>query len=133
MSELMVYQKWLQQAENDYEWAADSLKSKHYSQVCFVAQQVAVKAVKAYAFYMGNSVVKSYSIFNILKELNINGEVSKKGKRLDTYYTSARYPDAVPDNSLPYEFFDVDDAKEAIGFAREILDEMKKLCQIQKS
>lgn len=44
----------------------------------------------------------------------------------------ACYPDAVPDNS-PYELFDVDDAKEAIGFAREILDEMKKLCQIQKS
>lgn len=48
---------WLEQAEDDLAWGEDSLKSDHYAQVCFIAQQIAEKAIKAMAFLRGADLV----------------------------------------------------------------------------
>lgn len=110
------YKDWLSQAENDQLWAQSSLASGYYSQVCFIAQQVAEKCLKSIAYYRGFDFVKGHSVLAITKELGINGKLARAASRLDQYYISTRYPDAVPEGA-PYEFFDKEQAVEALEFS----------------
>ncbi len=111
---------WLKQAENDLSWAHDTLKAGKYAQACFICQQVAEKALKAIAYKSGFDMVKSHSVMEIAKMLDINGDIESMGKRLNQYYISTRYPDAVP-SGAPYEYYSHDQAEEAIGFASKII------------
>ncbi len=121
------YISWLKQAEKDLEWAKDSLTHHHYAQTCFIAQQIGEKSLKALAYYRGFDVIKSHSIVKIAQELKINGPIANAGQRLDLYYISSRYPDAVPDMGIPSEYFNEEQAKEAISYAEFILKNINKL------
>ena len=112
---------WLRQAENDLGWARDTLGDKRWSQVCYVAQHVGEKALKALAIKRGAEQVRSHSIVDIAKALGENGDIEKSGRRLDQYYMTTRYPDSLP-SGAPFEFFDKEQAIEAIGYASSILD-----------
>ncbi len=112
---------WLRQAENDLLWAEDTLRAGRYAQACFAAQQAAEKALKAVALRKGADQVRSHSILEIARALQVDGEVENAAKRLDLYYISARYPDAFPAGA-PFEFFTEDQAREAIGLARLIVE-----------
>jgi HEPN domain-containing protein len=73
-----------------------------YSQTCFISQQSAEKALKAFCFLKGFDIVKSHSLFQIVKALGENGEVEKLSKELDLYYISGCYPNAFPAGA-PFE------------------------------
>jgi HEPN domain-containing protein len=111
---------WLAQAKNDLGWAKVSLEAGYYSQVCFICQQAAKKALKAVAFSRGMTAVLSHSIRTIANELELNDEIEKAGKKLDLYYISARYPDGLPEGA-PFESFDKSQADEAIKLAQIVL------------
>ena len=108
---------WLRQAENDLVWARDSMAGAHWAQVCFTCQQVGEKALKAIALMRGADEIRSHSLMRIAEALDINGDLAIKAKRLDHYYISARYPDAYAEGA-PFEYFDEEQAREAIEFAR---------------
>ncbi len=112
---------WLRQAENDFSWAKDSMDGGHWAQACFTAQQIGEKALKAVALARGASEVRSHSLVKIAEALGIDGDLERMGRRLDLYYISARYPDAVSEGA-PYEFFDRDQAAEALRYAQAFLD-----------
>lgn len=103
---------WLNQALGDYSWAKDSL-SGHFAGACFIAQHSAEKAVKGICFHRGFASVKSHSILEIVKELEINGPLREAAGRLDQYYITARYPDSIP-SGYPAEFFSETQAKEVL-------------------
>lgn len=90
-----------------------------YSQTCFIAQQSAEKALKAFCFLKGFDIVKSHSLFQIVKALGENGEVEKLAKELDLYYISGRYPDAFPAGA-PFEMFSAEQAERALSSAERI-------------
>jgi len=116
---------WLSQAENDLRWAQDSLKSGHFSQTCFIAQQIGEKALKALALSRGALSVRSHSILLIAQELRINGEIEKAAKLLDQYYIATRYPDAFADGA-PFQYFVHEQAMAAIVLAELILNFVKR-------
>ena len=107
---------WQKQAVNDLEWARDSFHGGHWAQVCFVCQQIAEKALKAIALSQGAFEIGSHSLVKIAEALGINGDLERMGRRLDVYYISSRYPDAFAEGA-PYEYFDREQAEEALGFA----------------
>lgn len=111
---------WFSQAKNDLLWARDTLDAGRFAQACFAAQQVAEKAVKAYALYLGYDEIRSHSILEITRALEVDGEIEMIARRLDQYYITTRYPDAFPAGA-PFEFFTSDQAQEAIGFASRIV------------
>jgi len=113
-------EKWLRQALDDLEWLADSLAAGHYAQSCFVAQQVAEKAMKAIAYARGTEIVKTHSILALARALSVNGEIEKAAQVLDQYYMTTRYPDALPDG-YPGEFFTAEQASEAMRLATLVL------------
>ncbi|RME88676.1 MAG: HEPN domain-containing protein [Candidatus Hydrogenedentota bacterium] len=117
---------WLKQAENDLAWAEDSFQSGYFAQVCFICQQVGEKALKAVAYARGANEVRSHSIKQIARDLNLNGEILKAASILDLYYTTGRYPDVLPDHLPPFEFFTQEQAEEALNLAKTILQIAQK-------
>lgn len=112
---------WLRQATEEFAWANDAIASKRWALVCFTAQQVAEKSLKAIAIARGASQVKSHSTKVIAEELGIDGELEDAAKQLDLYYVTTRYPDAFS-TGAPFEYFTERQAREAIDFARRFLE-----------
>ncbi len=95
------HEAWLLQAEDDFRWGQDSLTSGHFAQTCFVAQQVGEKALKALAIHRGFDLIKSNSIAQLAKELELDRSLYGMGLVLDPYYNSGRYPENTPGTIAP--------------------------------
>jgi len=115
---------WLEQARNDLEWGRASADSDFHSQACFIAQQVAEKALKALAYYRGAELVRGHSVAVVCRELEINGELEKAALRLDQYYIPTRYPDAQPAGA-PFRFFSEEQSSEALAFAALFIEKVE--------
>jgi HEPN domain-containing protein len=116
---------WLAQAENDLLWGQDSHERGYYAQTCFIAQQVAEKALKCLAYFRGAELVKSHSCRELAQSLAINGELAEELKEIDQYYISSRYPDALP-GGAPFETFTARQAQSALDTARAVIDRVKR-------
>jgi HEPN domain-containing protein len=112
---------WLKQAGEEFAWARDAYNLKRWSAVCFTAQQVAEKSLKAIALARGALQVKSHSNREIAEELDIDGDLDEKARILDQYYISTRYPDAFA-TGAPFEYFVERQAREALEYAQAFLD-----------
>ena len=104
---------WLLQAQVDGKFANFGMQHSHFSQVCFIAQQAAEKAIKALA-YDRDLDVKGHSITIIAAKLKVNGEIEAAGRLLDQYYISARYPDFLPAGA-PFQFISKNQAQRGPG------------------
>ncbi len=120
MSQQKRSHDWLSQAQNDIKWGESSFSQGFYAQTCFISQQAAEKALKAYAYLLGYDLVKSRSVRLIAQKLNINDEIEEAAKVLDQYYITARYPDSLP-YGAPFESFTKRQAEEALSFAKRIV------------
>ena len=120
------YLSWFLQAESDLRCVIDLIKTGHFAQACFNSQQASEKALKALAFFRGSDLVKSHSLDTIAKDLKINGELSTYALKLDLYYITARYPDALPENAVPSESFNKDMADEAMKMAQAFLGKVRE-------
>lgn len=123
------YISWLLQAESDLRAVVDLVKNGHFAQACFSSQQGAEKALKALAFYRGAELVKSHSLATIAQDLGINGELGTYALKLDLYYLTTRYPDALPDNAVPAEKFNFEMAQESYEMAEALVARVKKELQ----
>lgn len=119
------YLSWLLQAESDLRAVAALSGSGLHAQACFNAQQSAEKALKALAFFRGADLFKSHSLQSIAADLAINGQLASFANKLDLYYLTARYPDALPDHAVPAESFDHVMADEALTMAKAFIDRVK--------
>ena len=96
---------------------------------CFFAEQAAQKFLKSYLIGQGQRFINIHSVGELLKEA---GSLDKKfialvpmGQKLDRYYLSSRYPDALPDPVIPAESYSQADANEALDIARQISNIVK--------
>jgi len=112
---------WFNQAQQDYLWAQDSLTSGHFYGVCFLAQQIAEKCLKAVAFFRDYDQIKSHSVLSICIALKINGKLEEYGRLLDQYYISTRYPDGLPSGNASM-FYTRDQAVDALGKCKSFID-----------
>ena len=115
---------WMAQAENDLSFARHALTAGHYAQCCFVCQQAAEKALKSLLMRRGAKAAFTHSLYTLCTALKVSGDVESASKKLDRYYVSARYPDALP-GGAPYQVFQQDQAAEAVRLAETILDAVR--------
>ncbi|MEJ2033878.1 MAG: HEPN domain-containing protein [Deltaproteobacteria bacterium] len=78
------------------DWARHSFEGRFFAQTCFIAQQAGEKALKAICLYKGYDIIRTHSLFQIVKTLGENDRLEKLAKELDLYYVTSRYPDAFP-------------------------------------
>lgn len=94
--------RWLEQAEEDLKWATMLAAEGGYHIACFLAQQIAQKALKAFLHAQGEPVVTGHSRL-CRRALGYDSEFAERAKTwviLDGYYVPTRYPNSLPD-SIP--------------------------------
>lgn len=124
-------ERWLREAEYTFRLGEKLHTEKAYSYACFLAEQTAQKALKAVLYFDGARLITMHSIAKLLEEIGRKRPefllFKADGGRLDQYYLSTRYPDAVAEPAIPSEIFVEDQSREALDIARKIFDASKTL------
>ncbi len=121
--------RWLEQAEADREGARLLLEGGSYHLACFIAQQVAEKALKAFLYAQGEDFVIGHSVEALCRWAarydpefeTLRTEVAP----LDGYYLPTRYPNSVPD-SIPARIYNRAIALEALRMADAVLSLVRR-------
>ncbi len=116
--------RWFRQAEYDLKAADWSQQGKFYAPACFLSQQSAAKSLRAFLFLHNEDARESRSVVDLIDRAMTYEEAFKvlveKSARLDLYYKTSRFPDAIP-GAIPGEVIQERDSKESIACASEIL------------
>ena len=116
--------RWLRQAEYDLKAADWNLEGGYHFAACFWAQQAAGKAIRAFLFYNKEDTKETRSVVELLERAITYKESFKElvepAGRLDLYYKTSRFPDAIP-GGIPAEVFTSRDAREAVRIAGDII------------
>ncbi|MBI5955637.1 MAG: HEPN domain-containing protein [Chloroflexi bacterium] len=116
--------RWLQQAEHDLDDASYALAGERYNLACFLAQQAAEKALKAYLFSRNAQEVWGHSVAELCDDARALdpefGPLRKRAALLDKFYIPTRYPNGLP-GGIPSEAFDLSEARRALELAQEVL------------
>jgi HEPN domain-containing protein len=119
------YGRWMRQARQDLEDARFCLEGGRYHLACFISQQAAEKALKAFLYRKGHRVVWGHSVAELLDEAGrydpALGGLRAKGSFLDRFYIPTRYPNGLP-GGIPSEAFTLQDAEAALEVASELVE-----------
>ncbi len=122
--------RWLAQARYDVDAAALNAREGYADVACFLAQQAAEKALKAYLHAQGERAVVGHATYLLLKRCRHYetsfGALHDVCRRLDQYYIPTRYPNGLP-GGIPHDVYTQAQAQEAIGGARQVLDQVERL------
>jgi HEPN domain-containing protein len=96
--------RWLEQAVEDLRWARDLGERGGHHLACFLAQQVAEKALKAFLYAQGEEIVLGHSVERLCAEAAERdagfAETRERWATLDGYNEPTRYPNSLP-GSIP--------------------------------
>lgn len=117
--------RWLEQAEADRKGVQLLFDGGSFHLACFVSQQVAEKALKAFIFAQGEEFVVGHSVEALSRwaaEYDPDFEkLRQKVALLDSYYIPTRYPNGLPD-SIPARVYTRHAAEETMHMADQVLD-----------
>ena len=124
--------RWWRQALADLSFLPVARQNAKYDTCCFLAQQTAEKALKAYLFQQGEELIFTHSIFKLCAMAAQYAadfvELRERVKLLDFYYVEARYPNALED-VIPVEFYSERDAEQAIEMAEAVIGLVRGLME----
>ena len=128
------FRRWMEQAEHQLEVTSVLLEQGFWSDVCFMAEQTAQMALKAFLYGKGKRFVPLHSIHELSLQCNeieeAFAEAIEWGKILDRYYILTRYPDALAPPAVPFKSFTESDAQQAHGYAANIVRLVKTRCKL---
>jgi HEPN domain-containing protein len=100
--------RWLEQAENDLQFARHALVGGFFHQVCFISQQCAEKALKAVLYGDGARSVIGHSVVGLLERAKVRhpvlAKLSDPAAELDLFYIPTRYPNGLVEGA-PHRAF----------------------------
>ena len=118
-------QRWLDQAREDLKWAAHLAEQGGYHIACFLAQQVAEKALKAFLYAQGEELVIGHSVARLCAAaagvVPSFAEHCRSWAVLDGFYIPTRYPNGLP-GGIPAEAYPQQTARDAVALAGEVVD-----------
>lgn len=134
-SALQEGERWLSQATVDLRWAEHLAREGGWHLACFLSQQVAEKALKAFLYAQGEEIVVGHSVQRLcVAAARYRAEFADKARRwslLDGYYIPTRYPNGLPDG-IPADVYTQDAAigavalaDEAVAWVKQLLDEAR--------
>ena len=120
--------RWLLQAKHDLDDANFSSEGERFNLACFLSQQAAEKALKAYLMAnkkepWGHSVAELCEMAS-LKDSDFRN-IKKRAATLDIYYIPTRYPNGLP-GGIPSEAYLKEDAQRALSICNEVIDLVEK-------
>jgi HEPN domain-containing protein len=121
--------RWLAQASADVEAAAHLVTGGHFNVACFLAQQAAEKALKAFLYHRGAVEVWGHSAAELCEKCAemepAFRELVGPAALLDKYYIPTRYPNGLP-GGIPKDAFDKVEAERALDIAAGIIETVKQ-------
>lgn len=128
--------QWFLQAERDLDDAEFTADGGRHHLSCFLSQQSAEKALRAFIYSKGVERVWSHSVAELarsaveLSSANTQWRESFEELRvrcapLDKYYIPTRYPNGLP-GGIPSEAFSADDSQLALAMARFAIDRVRE-------
>jgi HEPN domain-containing protein len=116
--------RWLQQAQIDLGWCRHLHEQGAHYLACFLAQQVAEKALKAFLYAQGEELVIGHSVRQLCARAaaydpTFQGSLQRWGI-LDSYYIPTRYPNGLPDD-IPAHVYNEESGESAAGLAGEVV------------
>ena len=116
--------RWFTQAKQDLSDARYLLEGERFNLVCFVCQQAAEKALKAYLITQGQELIFTHSVDELCLAA---GEfdshfhsLRKEISILDGYYVPTRYPNALP-GGVPAYVYNLTAAQQALALAEKTM------------
>ncbi len=122
---------WLRAAEEDMADAEDALARRRWFRAAFYAHQAVEKALKSLYFtVLRREPPRLHVISELYRPLReagfrLPGDLEEAIAVLNKYYTVTRYPDAA--GGLPSEAVDEVEARRAVGIARRVLEEARRV------
>jgi HEPN domain-containing protein len=117
--------RWLRQAEHDLRIARGHHERGDDSDACFMAEQAAQKALKAFLFAQGQRSVPIHSVAQLAErcgQLDVDfGAYIVPGRTLDQYYIPTRYPDVLAPPAVPFESYTAEQGERAVDAAHAIV------------
>ena len=117
--------RWLRQARQDLEDAGFARDGSRFNLACFMSQQAAEKAIKAFLYHRGAEDVWSNSLIDLCEDAKLFemffDTIKSEARQLDKYYEITRYPHHLP-GGIPSEAFDRIDAERAMELAQLVVD-----------
>lgn len=126
--------RWLRQAEADLRWARHLAEEGGFHIACFLAQQVAEKALKALLYADGEEVVLGYSVERLMRrveEVHPELRVDEVWAELDGYYVPTRYPNSLPD-TIPADVYTGATARRAVALAEGVVTMVRETLSPEK-
>ena len=128
MIDVAELERWMRQAEHTLESARSDLREGYYDWACFKAHQAAEYALKALLRALGRGAF-GHSLHQLMGEVALLGlEVSpglrRAARLLDRHYLAPRYPNQWAEGA-PLDYYDEEDAEEAISKAELILSAVR--------
>jgi len=121
--------RWLKQALRDIDDARYLMAGDRFSLACFVAQQAAEKALKAFLYGAGREMVWGHSVAELCHDAVAHDSafeaLNARGAALDRFYIPTRYPNGLP-GGIPADAFLKQDAEFAISVADEIISAVQE-------
>lgn len=125
-------ERWLAQAAVDLHWADHLAREGAWHLACFLSQQVAEKALKAFLYAPGEEIVLGHSVERLCTAAALYepafAEKALRWSLLDSYYIPTRYPNGLP-GGIPAEVFTNDAAQGAVALAQEAVAYVKNLLE----
>lgn len=119
----------MEQAEHNLEVTKAHVDNAFWSDACFMAEQTAQVALKAYLYGQGERFIPIHSVYELALECTKKDTTFKRmvdpGKVLDKYYIPARYPDALAPPGVPYKVFIETEGRQALSYAEDIVSMVK--------
>ena len=121
--------RWLRQAEQDLEDAEFNLGGNKFNLTCFLGQQAAEKAVKAFLYHRGAEDVWGHSLIDLCEDAKIFDmffdTIKSEARQLDKYHYITRYPEFLP-SGISSEAFEREDADRAIELSQFVVNFVKE-------
>lgn len=116
--------RWFEQAQQDLMDARYLTEGGRHNVACFLAQQAAEKALKAFLYDRGAESVWGHSVEALCREAaDEDPDFAVEAVELaplDQYYIPTRYPNALP-GGIPSRAYVAEDARRAIALAERTL------------
>ena len=115
----------MRQAKQDLDDADFAREGARFNLACFLGQQAAEKAVKAYLYHRKVEDVWGHSLVDLCEDAKLFDmffdTIKSEARQLDKYYEITRYPGFLP-SGIPSEAFDRIDADRSIQLSKLVVD-----------
>lgn len=122
--------RWLRQGEYDFQAAQMGSEHGFHALCCFLCQQAAEKALKAFLYAQGERMVYSHSTYELVRQCaeyrpDFAG-LTDLCAELDQFYISTRYPNGLP-GGVPHEVYTSRQAARALADGQQVISAVRRL------